>query len=718
MVLAAWVVTLLGFAGASVGIGSAYVDSFALPGTDSSQALSMLSAAFPMQAGDADTIVWHTTDGTVTDPAVIARTETMLNDVAKLPGVAGAASPYLPAGSPVKSPQISGDERTAFATVIFKDQVTNLSVADIQAVIDRAQAARTPALQVELGGQAIRRVAQAPQGLSELIGIIAAAVVLLFAFGSLYSMALPLLTAVVALGVGSMSVALLSHLVDISQVGPTVGTLIGLGVGIGYALFIVSRHRNGLKAGLGVEESAVRALDTSGRAVIFAGATVCAALLGLLVTRLSFLAGMGVAAAVMVIWTMLTAVTLLPALLGYLGPRVLSRKERRRLAENGPHPEGTSGNWLKWSTLVSRRPVVLAAGAVAALALLCVPAFSLHLGSSDAGSDPAGSTTRNAYDLLAGGFGPGFNGPLQLVAELPTDADRAAFANLATTLPNVPGVASASALPLPPTSTIGIIQVVPTTSPQAAATSELITRLRQDILPAAEQGTTLRVYVGGETAIFDDFASVIAGTLPLFLAVVIGLGFILLLIAFRSVLIPLVAAVMNIVAAVASFGVVVAFFQWGWGSEPLRMGGAGPVESFLPVIMLALLFGLSMDYQVFLISRMHEEWVRTRDNRRAVIVGQATTGQIITAAATIMVFVFTAFILGGERVIAEFGVGLASAVLLDAFIIRTVLVPAVMHLLGRGNWWLPCWLDARLPHLSVEGPEDLGGQPLEEPVAV
>jgi RND superfamily putative drug exporter len=708
IVVLAWVLALAGIGGLSLGFGTSYSDSFSLPGTQSTRALSLLGAAFPKQAGDTDTIAWHVSAGSVNDPAVRSRVQGMLAGVGKEPSVVSVAGPYGPAAAATGGAQTSKDGRTAYATITFNAQAQALKPADIQAVIDRAQAARTPTLAVELGGQAIRQASQKPTGLSELVGIAAAAVVLLLAFGSLFSMALPLVTAVVALGAGGLSVGLLSHAVNISAVGPTLGALIGLGVGIDYALFIVTRHRNGLKAGMAVEESAVRAMNTSGRAVLFAGATVCTALLGLLVMRLDFLTGLGVAGATMVAWTMVTALTLLPALLGFLGMRVLSRSERRSLEQSGPQPEASSGLWLRWSQLVARHPRPLALAAVAVLLALSIPTLSLRLGSSDAGNDPASSTSRRSYDMLAAGFGPGFNGPLQLVAELKSPADRAAFAHLAVGLGNTADVVRATALPLPPTSPIGIIQVEPASSPEAAATSTLIDQLRANVIPAAEQGTTLKVYVGGATAIFDDFASVLTGKLPQFLAVIVALAFLLLMLAFRSILVPATAAVMNILAAAASFGIVVAFFQWGWGSDPLGMGGAGPVEAFLPVIMIALLFGLSTDYQVFLVSRMHEEWVHTRDNERAVIIGQATTGRIITAAGTIMVFVFLAFILGGQRVIAEFGVGLSSAVLLDAFIIRTILVPALMHMFGARNWWLPGWLETRMPHLSVE--------PADEPV--
>jgi RND superfamily putative drug exporter len=441
-------------------------------------------------------------------------------------------------------------------------------------------------------------------------------------------------------------------------------------------------------------------------------------MLGLFVLGLSFLNGIGVSAAIMVAFNIIAAITLVPALLRIMGMRVLSRRERRRLAEQGPRDVHAIGFWARWARFVEQHPKLLAPIALVVMLVLAAPVLTLHLGSSDQGNDPAGTTTRKAYDLLAEGFGPGFNGPLQLVAETHTAGDQQALTTLLPRVQATPGVKAAFALPARPGATIGIIEVIPTTAPQDKATSELIQRLRHNVIPPAEQGNTLKVYVGGQTAIFDDFASVLAGKIPLFIGVIVGLGFILLLIAFRSVVVPLTAAAMNLLAAGASFGVVVAFFQWGWGSDTLGLGRAGPVEAFLPAFMLAILFGLSMDYQVFLVSRMDEEWVHTRDNQRSITTGQASTGRVITAAATIMVCVFMAFVFGGQRIVAEFGIGLASAVFIDAFVLRTVLVPALMRLFGRANWWLPRWIDSWLPHLAVEPTEDAVSQAEPQPVFV
>ena len=703
IVLLTWLIALVGLGALTSAFGSSYNDTFTLPGTESTKALDLLQKAFPAQAGESDTIVWHSTPGSVNDPAVRTRITTMLTAVEHAPGVGRVGSAYSAGGSS----QISKDARTAYATVDYTQQIPALSLDKVRHVVDLAQAARGAGVEVELGGSAVQQLNQASTSSTELIGIIAAAIVLFIAFGSLLAMVLPLLVAVVALGTGLLAIGMVSHLITIGTIAPTLAALIGLGVGIDYALFIVTRHRAGLRAGLSVEDSVVRALNTSGRAVLFAGATVCIALLGLLLLGLSFLNGMGIGSAIAVFFTVIAAVTLLPALLGFFGMRVLSRREQRSLAADGPMDEAAAGFWRRWSEFVQRRPAVLSALAVVVLAVLIVPFLALRLGNSDAGNDPSGTTTRKAYDLLAAGFGPGFNGPLQLVAEVRTPADRAAVAELATTLRSEPGVAAAAALPAAANATTEIISVIPTTAPQDAKTSQLISRLRHHVIPAAVAGTTAVVYVGGVTAIFDDFAGVLTGKLPLFIGVIVLLGFLLLLLAFRSLLVPAIGAVMNLIGAAASFGVVVAFFQWGWGSEALGLGKSGPVEAFLPVIMLSLLFGLSMDYQVFLVSRMHEEWVHTRDNTRAVITGQASTGRVITAAATIMICVFVSFVFGGQRVIAEFGIGLASAVLIDAFVIRTVLVPALMHLLGKSNWYLPQWLDRAMPQLSVEAADEV-----------
>jgi RND superfamily putative drug exporter len=703
VVIGLWLVVLAVTAGLNQHLGSKYSNNFSLPHTDSTQALDLLQTLSKGAAGETDTIVWHVDSGSVRSPATEQHITAMLHSVANIPQVASVTSPYTPMGAG----QISRNGRTAYASVAFNTNFQGLNKQNVSSLITTAQAARGSGLQVELGGQAIEQSEQGSTSFSEGIGVIAAAVVLFIAFGSLLAMSVPIVTALVALGVAISSIGLLSHVLSVSQISPILGALIGLGVGIDYALFIITRYRSGLLEGLQPELAAVKALDTAGRAVLFAGITVCVALLGLLTLHISFLGNVGIAAAIVVATTVLAALTLLPALLGVFRLRVLSRRGRRNLAKNGPVDEGeAAGFWAHNARFVQNKPWSVIIVAVAIMGVLIIPYFSLRLGSSDASNDPAATTTRKAYDLLSDGFGPGFNGPLQLVGAINTPGERAAFAGLAATVQGVPGVAAVVPFPLAPQTKVDVIEVIPTTSPESIATNKLIDDLRTQVIPRAEAGTNLHVYVGGATAIYSDFSSVIASKLALFLTVIIGLGFLILMVAFRSLVIPLTAAVMNLLAAGAAFGVVVLVFQKGWFSSILHTGGPGPVEAFLPVIMLAILFGLSMDYQVFLVSRMHEEWVHSHDNDRAVRVGQAKTGRVITAAASIMILVFLSFILQGQRVTEEFGIGLASAVLLDAFILRNFLVPAIMHRFGRANWWLPKWLDKALPHIAVEPTED------------
>ena len=488
---------------------------------------------------------------------------------------------------------------------------------------------------------------------------------------------------------------------------PELVLLIGLGVGVDYALFIVTRHRQGLIAGNDVESSIVNAVNTSGRAVLFAGIIVCIALLGMFALGVTFLYGLAIAAAIGVAFTMIAALTLLPALLGFIGPRVLSRKQKRELATTGPRVvgSGTKGFWPRWAAFIQRRPILPAVVALLIVLIVALPFFSLRLGSSDQGNDPVGTTTRTAYDLLAKGFGPGFNGPLLLVTQTDGTADQQTIDQLVAAVKKQPGVANVVATPPLATEngkTVRLITAYPTSSPEAEQTTALIDHLRQSTIPAVVTGTGVTVYVGGNTAIFVDFARVLSSKLPLFIGLVVVLSFLLLAMVFRSLLIPLTAAVMNLLSIGAAFGILVAVFQWGWLGSVFKVGGPGPVEAFLPVMLFAILFGLSMDYEVFLISRIQEEWLKSGDNATAVRKGLAATGKTITAAALIMILVFGSFILGGERVIKEFGLGLAGGILMDALLIRMAIVPAVMFLTGKANWWFPGWLDRILPRFSVD----------------
>jgi RND superfamily putative drug exporter len=695
---------LLAFAGVAAGAavaGTTYSNDYQVPGTESGRATELLHEGFPRLGGDSDTVVWHTASGSVRAADVEQTMTRTLDRIENLPGVASVTSPYDGPGTG----RISEDGRTAYASVTFDDRAEDIAEGEARAVVDTAKNAETDGLQVELGGSAVALTESSGGHLAEIVGVIVAAVVLFLAFGSLAASLLPIATALVGVGTAYAGIVLLGHAMTVADFAPMLGMLVGLGVGIDYALFIVTRHRRGLKRGLSVTEAATNAVATTGRAVVFAGATVCIALLGMLILRLSFLNGVAVAASLTVILTVAASVTLLPALLSFIGMRALSRRERRRLAEHGPEPEVPTGFAARWSAFVERHPKVLGAVALVVMGVLALPTFSLHLGTSDQGNGPKTATTRQAYDLLADGFGPGVNGPLTLVTKVDGADDKLALDNLDGTLRATDGVAAVTPVTFDSGGHTAYLTVVPESSPQSKATSELVDRLRGEVLPRAESGTSLDVQVGGMTAGYDDFADVIVSKLPVFVGVVIGLGCLLLLLAFRSVGIPLKAAAMNVAAVASAFGVVVAIFQWGWGSELLGLGSAGPIEPFLPVIMVSVLFGLSMDYQVFLVSRMYEEWLETGDNRRAVRVGLAETSRVINSAAVIMISVFLAFVLSGDRVIAMFGIALAAAVALDAFVLRTLLVPALMHLLGAANWWLPSWLERRLPRISIEPPE-------------
>ncbi|MCK9899999.1 MMPL family transporter [Frankia sp. Cpl3] len=701
LVLFVWVAALVGLTALGRVTGDDYKDTFSLPGTDSQKAIDLLERDFPAQSGDSASIVLHARTGTLNDAALRAQITDLVDELAELPHVTEVIGPFSPQGEG----QINQAGTTAFATVALDLPGNELARSDIEHVVDTARSYDRDALQVEATGQVAAVVEQAEQGASELIGIVAAAVILFLAFGSLLAVTLPLITAVVALGVGLSLTVQVSHLTSVAEFSTMLATLIGLGVGIDYALFIVNRHRVGLRAGRSPEDAAINAVNTSGRAVLFAGMTVCIALLGLFALGVTFLYGVAISAALAVAMTMLASVTLLPALLGFYGRKVLSRRERRRIDANGPEPEQPSGFWWRWAKGVERRPAILAVVTAAAIAVIAIPFFSLRLGSSDLGNGSDSKSTKRGYELLADGFGPGFNGPFVLATEISAPADLQTFERTIEAARDTEGVASVTPLRESPNGRAAIATLYPSSSPQAPETAELLERLRDDVIPRATAGAA-PVYVGGGTATFEDFAAVLADKLPLFIGIVVALAFILLVAVFRSLLIPLTASLMNLLAVGAAFGAVVAVFQWGWLSDVFGIS-PGPIEAFLPVMLFAILFGLSMDYEVFLVSRMHEEWVARRDNRIAVSLGQAETGRVVSAAGAIMTLVFASFILGDERVIKLFGLGLALAIAIDAFVIRTVLVPALMHLFGRANWWLPRSLDRVIPHLSVESPDDL-----------
>jgi len=701
IVVSAWLVALIGLTLISQSVGSRYKDSFSLNGTQSFQALNLLEKVAPKASGDHEQIVVAVKQGKLTDPGTRIRVEAMLAKIAALGDVASVTSPYGRHGAA----QISASGQVGFANVTMSGQAIKITTSEAQTFVKTAQAGAGHGVEVEVEGQ-VAKAANSSSISSVGFGAAAALVVLFLVFGSLFSATLPLLTAGIALGSSLAVISLLSHVLDMASFSSELSLLIGLGVGVDYALFIVTRHRQGLQRGKPSEQAIVDAVDTSGRAVMFAGITVCIALLGMFALGVSFLYGVAIAASVAVLFTVIAALTLLPAMLGFLGPRVLGRKARRALSNGQLTINDESPGWGRWARTISARPAVIAIAAAAVMLIIAIPFFSMRLGSSDAGSDPAGSTTRKAYDLLAKGFGPGYNGPLQLVAQVDGAAQEAAFTKVTLAVAKTSGVVRVTAPAILAgrggKAAVATADVYPSGSPQDASTTTLLHRLRNAVVPASTS-SGIHVLIGGQTAIFADFATVLSNKLPLFIGVVVLLSFLLLTAVFRSLLIPAIAAAMNLLTAGASFGVITAVFQWGWGASLLGIDKTGPIEAFVPVMMFAIVFGLSMDYEVFLVTRIYEEWHRTNDTRQAVIHGLAATGRTITAAAAIMVLVFGAFILGGQRVIELFGLGLAGAVFLDALIVRSVLVPGLMLLAGKANWALPRSLDRLLPHLNVEG---------------
>jgi putative drug exporter of the RND superfamily len=522
-------------------------------------------------------------------------------------------------------------------------------------------------------------------------------------------------------------ISLLTHVMDVASVSTDLAVLIGLGVGVDYGLFIISRHRSAVKAGLSYADAAAQAVNTSGRTVLFAGTTVCIALLGQFALGVSFLYGLSISSAIAVALTMATSLTFLPAMLGFLGPKVLSRRERAALNASGPLTGEPHGFWLGWAKFIEAHTGLVAVAALAIVVLIALPISQLRLGASDASTDPASYTTHQAYTALAHGFGPGFNGPLQLVGHISSRADTARFHHFLTAAARTPGVAGVTPAVTSPNGKVLLATLYPTTSPQAAQTATLVNHLRNNLIPQTEASSGLAVHVGGETATDIDFSHVLLTKLPLFIAVVVLLAFLLLTAVFRSLLIPLVASVMNLLSIAAALGALNAVFNLGWGASLLGLTVKSPIDAFIPVLMFSVLFGLSTDYEVYLVSRIQEEWRRLnhttahegtpdadgarRRNHQAITIGQAKSGEIIGAAAIIMVLVFGSFLLSGDRILQEFGFGLAFAVLIDALIIRSLLVPAIMHRIGPANWSMPAWLDRIVPNLSIEAADDTADTP-------
>ena len=698
-VLVAWVAVAVMITAVAGAVGPHYATNFSLPGTESQRASDLLTREFKAQSGDVDTIVFRVSRGTVDSPAVRAAVIPLLAQLRADPHVAAVVSPYSTRGSV----QISPNRMTAFATINY-DRRANLLANDTgKPVLDQVNAVRVRGLRLAAGGQVIEQAEGFSIGPATAVGVIAALLILILTFGSLAAAGMPLITAGLGLITGVGLIGIATRVTSMSNVAPQLALMIGLGVGVDYALFIVTRFReNYLELG-DTDRAIAAAMDTSGRAILLAGTTVVIALLGMFATGISFMYGLAVASVIAVLLTMAASLTLLPALLSRFGARVvgahrlLSRRRRTKTVA-----ARRRSRWRRWSEIVQERPRSLAVVSLAVMIALLVPAFALRLDASDAGNDPANVSSHHAFDMLARGFGPGFNGPLTLVAKLPRRDQGPALASVGAAAWATRGVVAVTQPRIGRTGAIAVMQVYPDSAPQAQATTDLVNRLRHQVLPALERRTGISILVGGFTAGSIDFSRVMSGKLPLFIALVVGLSALLLFVIFRSLVIPVQAALMNLLSIGGAIGATVAVFQWGWLGSVLGVE-KGPVEPWIPVLMFAVVFGLSMDYEVFLISRVREQWVRNRDASRAVADGISYTGRVITAAAAIMVCVFLSFMLGDQRAIKEFGFGLAFAVLLDALVVRCVLLPAVLELLGAITWRLPHRLDARMPHINIEG---------------
>jgi RND superfamily putative drug exporter len=705
-VLLGWLLAVVAVIGLAQWTGSRLGNNFALAGSPSQQAQNLLASRFPSHKGDTADVVLRS-PGPLDSPANAATIGLLVRSLRPLAHVSGVQGPLAHGASR----QLSRDHRIGFVVVQFDAPAADLPAGAVWRVIDTARSFAHRSLQVAVGGAPVEQVISAAPGSAEMIGLLAAVVVMLLAFGSVVAMGLPILTALAGVGMGFGVLVALSHLVTVPTFGPDMMIMIGLGVGIDYALFVVTRYRQGLAERRPPRDATIMALSTAGRAVLFAGATVVIALLGLFVVGLPFMDGLAAAAIVAVALVLAAALTLLPAIFGFAGTAI----DRLHIPGLLARPGATTGQgfWHRWSATVQKRPWICAACALAVLAVLAVPLFSMRLAFSDAGNDPASLSTRQAYDLLAEGFGPGFNGPLVIAADLRGPHAQAGIARLGARLDHMPGVASASPPVVNAARDAAVIVVYPTTAPQSAQTASLVHRLRDQVIPHLTAGSGVTAFVGGQTAAGTDTSAYLSARLPWVVGTVVLLAFLLLVVVFRSIAIPLKAAAMNLLSMGAAYGIIVAVYQWGWlagifGASP------GPIDPWIPLMMFTIMFGLSMDYEVFLLSRMREEWIQSGDNSRAVSNGLAGTARVITAAAAIMVCIFGSFVIGDPlRILAVFGLGLAAAVLVDATVVRMVLVPAVMQLLGSANWWLPRPLARLLPAIPAgqATASGLGGEP-------
>jgi putative drug exporter of the RND superfamily len=691
--IAVWLVVLVSLSSNAGKLDGQYVDDFRLPGSDAQAAADLLEDSFPVQAGGSATVVLAVEDGSLRDAPTAAAIDDTLDDVAGLAHVVAVTDP-LADGT------VSPGDQIAYATVRYDRDVSDLGKADFDRLHATVATLVGDGVQAEIGGP-LAGWEQATETSSEQIGLLVAVVVLLFAFGSVIAMLLPIGMALFALVVGETLILIVAAATHVPTSASSLAAMIGLGVGIDYSLFIVTRFREARRDGTPVVGAAAVASGTAGTAVLFAGTVVIIAISGLWIAGIWAVGMLGLAAAIVVATSIVSALTLLPALLGLLGRWI----DRLRVPFVGRSRErGHATSSARWAHTVTRHPVVAAVAGTAVLMVLAAPVLSMRLGQADQGTQPLQTSQRQAYDLLAEGFGPGFNGPLLVVTSEPDSHDGPQMDALHATVATTPGVAAVTDPVVNPDGDVAVFEAMPTTAPQDAATATLVHRLRTDVLPAATAGSDVEVLVGGTTAGFVDLDHQMAQRLPILIGAVVLLAFVLLMVAFRSILVPLKAAIMNLLSVAAAYGVIVAVFQWGWGRDIVGLSDTVPIVSWVPMLLFAILFGLSMDYEVFLLSRIREEYGRTGDPRRSVADGLAATARVITAAALIMIAVFLAFVGNPEPVTKMVGLGLAAAVLIDATLVRMLLVPSLMVVMGRANWWLPRWLDRLLPGERLEVP--------------
>ncbi|MEA2828574.1 MAG: putative drug exporter of the superfamily [Actinomycetota bacterium] len=690
-VLGLWVLVFVGVMVAGGSLPAKHRANYQTPGAESGKAYSLLNERFPSRKGDSIKIVFA---GAIDDSAVKAQVEKVIGQASSRPHVTGVSNPYAPEAAS----QVSADRHVAYAEVYFDQTFDKLANSDPKFqknFLDAVEHGRTPTLDVEVS----TFVAEQTLG-SEFIGLIFAAFILLLAFGSALAMGLPIVTALFGLGIGATLGGIASRFVETPEWAATVATMIGLGVGIDYALFIITRYRQGLASGMSPREANITAMGTAGRAVLFAGGTVVISLLGMLTMGLSYLNGVATSAVLAVLTMLAASLTLLPAVLGFVGKNI----DRLKVPLTGRSShQGTNAFWYRWSRVVQRRPWFAFAGGAIVLLIITLPLLSLRFGFPDEGNNLPQETSRQAYDLLSTGFGPGFNGPLLMVVDVKDAATSdGTVGRLTAAARSTAGVAFVAPAVFNEARDTAIINVFPENKPQDEATAKLVHRLRDTVIPATVAGTDATVDVGGFTAISIDQTDYITKRLPIFIGSVVLLSFFLLTTVFRSPLVALKAGIMNLLSIAAAYGVMSYAVQDSWLGHLLKIPET-PIPAFVPMIMFAILFGLSMDYEVFLLSRIREEYLRTGDNGVAVADGLAATARVITAAAAIMVFVFGVFIFDPNVFIKQIGLGLTAAVLVDATIVRMILVPATMELLGNANWWIPGWLDRLLPEVHIEG---------------